>query len=244
MTIEEIQPVDVLAVGAHPDDVELGVGGLIHKLTTHGFSVGILDLTRGEMSTRGTVEERACEAEMAARVLGVAQRANAGLPDGGIANTMAQQRAVIPFLRAFRPAVLLTTMDGDRHPDHRAAHHLLRDADYFAGLARIETGQEPCRAPHAYCFQPYFEDEIPPRFVIDTTGHFEAKMESIAAHRSQFFNPDYPGRETFISSEAFWESIRTRAAYWGRQIGAEYGEPLCATRPVAVRFPPGLEEMR
>jgi bacillithiol biosynthesis deacetylase BshB1 len=232
--------VDVLAVGAHPDDVELGIGGLVHKLTQRGFQVAILDLSRGEMSTRGTVEERAAEAARAAEILGVAHRECAGFPDGALANTRDQQLSVIAILRRLRPRVVLATMDNDRHPDHRAAHAIVRDAAYFSGLARIETDAPPYRPPTLYYYHPYCEDQPPP-FIIDISDHFDAKLEALRAHESQFHNPNYPGQPTFISSENFWESIRTRAAYWGSRINATYGEPLYAPGPVGLDFPPGLE---
>lgn len=225
--------VDVLAVGAHPDDVELGVGGLIHKLVTRGKSVAILDLTQGELGTRGTPEQRLQEAQDAARILGVTTRENAGLPDGGIANTTEQQRRVLPFIRKYRPSILLTTMAVDRHPDHHAAHALLRDANFFAGLARINTGMEAHRAPTRYAFHPYFEQEMP-TFIVDISEHFEAKMASIRAHASQFHRPDSAEPETFISSKRFWDSIEKRAAYWGSRIGAAYGEALYAEDPVRL----------
>jgi len=234
--------VDVLAVGAHPDDIELGVGGLIHKLTHRGVRVAALDLTRGEMSTRGAVEERAAEAARAAEILGVARRENAGLPDGALANTRDQQLRVISFLRRFRPRIVLATMEGDRHPDHRAAHALVRDASYFSGLVRIETDAPAYRPPIIYYYHPYYEDQQPP-FIIDISDHFDAKLEALRAHESQFHNPGYAGQPTFISSEGFWESIRTRAAYWGSRINAVYGEPLYAPGPVGLDLPPGLERI-
>ena len=231
--------VHVLAIGAHPDDVELGVGGTVHKLTQRGYSVAILDLTQGEMGTRGSVAERAEEGKAAARILGVAVRECAGLPDGGLANTTEQQRRIIPFIRKHRPAMLLIPKAPDRHPDHAAAHGLARDANYFSGLERIETGEERHRTPRAYFYNPYFESEMP-SLIVDISDHFEAKLEALGAHASQFHNPDYPGKETFISSRRFWESITTRAAYWGQQIGAAYGEPLFSEAPIALDLPLGL----
>lgn len=232
--------VDVLAVGAHPDDAELGIGGLLHKLARRGYRVGILDLTRGEMSTRGTVEERAAEAAEAARILGAVRRENAALPDAGVANTAEFQRRVIPFLRSFRPRILLATMDNDRHPDHSAAHHLIRDASDFAGLARIVTGHEPYRPRVLYGYHPYREHGMP-GLIVDISDDFDAKIEALRAHASQFFNPAYGAPTTYISGEAFWESIRTRAAYWGSRIGVRYGEALYAREAVGVDLPPGLE---
>jgi len=232
--------VDVLAVGAHPDDVEIGIGGLLHKLARQGLRIGILDLTRGEMGTRGTVEERLVESTEAARVLGVVRRENAGLPDAGIHNTPEQQRVVIPFLRSFRPKVLFITMAPDRHPDHEAAHYLVRDANFFAGLARVEGGLPPHRTPRVYHYHPYFEAALP-HLVVDISDSFETKREALRAHASQFFNPDYDGPPTYISSKSFWDSVQTRAAYWGSRIGVAYGEALYGTHPLGVDIPPGLE---
>ncbi len=234
--------VDVLAIGAHPDDVELGIGGLLHALTTAGHTVAILDLTEGEMSTRGTVEERRQEGQEAAHILGVTVRETAGLPDAGLANTAEQQRHVIPFLRRLRPNVLLAPMRADRHPDHNRAHDIARDANYFAGLARIDTGQDPYRTPLVYYYHPYDDDRESPPLVVDISEHFEAKLDALRAHKSQFFNPAYSGKATHISSEAFWETIRTRALYWGHRINAKYGEPLYADGPIAIAGLPGLEK--
>jgi len=233
--------VDVLAVGAHPDDVELGVGGLLHKLSQHGHVVGILDLTRGEMGTRGTPEERAAEAAAAADILGVARRENACLPDGQLVNHTEQQRQIIPLLRSFRAKTLLLPQGRDRHPDHRAAYDLVRDAAYFAGLAKIETGQEPYRPAFTYYYHPYYQDNTTPHFVVDVSEHFEAKLAAIAAYGSQFYNPAYPGKATYISSETFWQTIKVRAAYWGGRVNVAYGEPLSADLPVRLLMLPGLE---
>lgn len=230
--------VDIMAIGAHPDDVELGVGGMLHKLARNGYRIAILDLTRGEMSTRGTVEERLGEAADAAQILGISLRENAGLPDGALANTTEQQRTVIPYLRRFRPQLILAPMAVDRHPDHSAAHALIRDANFFAGLQRIETGQERYRAPSIFYYFPYGDMEMP-TFIVDISEDFEAKQAALKAHASQFFNPKYLATPTQISSEKFWNSIQTRAAYWGTRIGVEYGEALYADGPVAVDLLPG-----
>ncbi len=232
--------VDVLAVGAHPDDVEVGIGALVHKLARSGKRVAILDLTRGEMGSRGTPEERRVEALEAARILGATPRENAGLPDGSVANIPEQRQALIPILRTLRPSVLLAPMQNDRHPDHHAAHFLVRDANYLAGLTRIDTGQEPYRIPRMYFYPVYIENRIPD-LIVDVSEDFEAKLEALAAFQSQFYNPAYDGPPTYISSEAFWQSFRTRAAYLGGRIGAAYGEPLYIDGPLGVAFPPGLE---
>ncbi|HIJ65455.1 MAG TPA: bacillithiol biosynthesis deacetylase BshB1 [Candidatus Hydrogenedentes bacterium] len=233
--------VDVVAVGAHPDDVELGIGGLVCKLAQRGRRVGILDLSRGEMSTRGSVDERVEEAAEAARILGVTRRDNAELPDGTLANTDDQRRRVIQWIRTLRPQMLLVPMEGDRHPDHGAAYHLVRDANYFSGLVQIDTGQRPHRTPWVYYYHPYYDGATSPQILIDVSEQFETKLAALKAHKSQFYNPEYPGEATLISSEAFWDSIRVRAAYWGTRIHAAYGEPLHAEGPIGLEFPPGLE---
>ena len=238
---DDVPQVDVLAIGAHPDDAELGVGGLVAKWVRAGATVAILDLTRGEMSTRGSLEERADEAAEAARILGVAHRGNAGLPDGAIANSTVQQHALVPWLRRYRPKVILSHAAMDRHPDHRRAHDLVRDANFFAGLARIGAAGEPYRAPHLYFFAPYHDGPDEPRLVVDVSATFDTKLAALRAYRSQFHNPTFDGLETFVSSEAFWESISVRARYWGQRIGVEYGEPLLVDGPLGMTLPPGLE---
>jgi bacillithiol biosynthesis deacetylase BshB1 len=229
-----------MAVGAHPDDVEVGIGGIIHKLAAQGRRVGILDLTRGEMGSRGTSEEREREAREAARRLGIANRANAGLPDGAIANDDSARRVIVKWIREWRPGVLIVPMDRDRHPDHEAAHALIRDANYLAGLSKLDTGLSPHRAPIVYYFRVY-GDPTEPQLVVDISAHFEVKLEALRAYRSQLYNPDYSGPATYVSSKAFWDGIRSRAAYWGSRIGVAYGEPLYHEGPVGVTAIPGAE---
>jgi bacillithiol biosynthesis deacetylase BshB1 len=233
--------VDVLAVGAHPDDVELGIGGLLHKLSHHGYLVGILDLTQGELGTRGTVEEREAEAANAARILGAAWRENASLPDGQLANTPLYRHQVIPFIRLAKPRLLLAPMSEDRHPDHSAAHEIVRDANFYAGLTRINTSQEPYRVPLVYYYRVHGVSGTP-LVVVDISAHFEAKLEAIRAYGSQFYNPAYSGEPTYISTAEFWEFIKIKAAYWGHSVGVACGEPLYGDGPVGVAFPPGLGE--
>lgn len=233
--------IDVLAIGAHPDDADLGVGGLLRKLVKAGKQVAILDLTEGEMGSRGTVQERRNEAAESARLLGVELRRTAGLPDGGVANTLEQRLVLIRLLRELRPTVLLAPMAPDRHPDHSAAHELVRDANFFSGVHGMDTGQPPHRATSIYYYRAYEGSGESPTHVVDITDVFEQKLKALRAFRSQFYNPDYNGPETMIASSAFWDGIATRAAYWGNRIGARYGEPLYGTLPVAMDLPPELE---
>lgn len=233
--------VDVLAIGAHPDDVDLGVGGTLLLLADQGYSVSILDLTQGEAGSRGTAPERMKEADEAAEILHVEDRYNAELPDGGLSNTVEQQRKIIPFIRALRPAIILCHRNSDRHPDHRAAYDLVRDANFFAGVSSIVTDEGPYRAPYCYSYNPYFDDDTPPTMVMDISDYFEEKLSALEAYRSQLFNPGYEGPDTMVSSEEFWEAIRTRAAYWGNRIDVDYGEPLYADGPLPLTLLPGLE---
>lgn len=227
---------DVLAVGPHPDDAELGVGGTLALLARRGKAVGILDLTRGELATRGTPEEREAEAQDAATILGLHERMQAGLPDGGIANTPEQRAVVVGALRRLRPRVLIVPAAPDRHPDHTAANALLLDANFLAGLTKIDDGLPPHRAATVLQYHPYAQQEVIPTFVQDITPAFETKLDALRAYQSQFHNPDYTAPETLVSSEAFWRNIRVRAQYWGARIGVTYGEPLYAPLPLALDF--------
>lgn len=229
--------VDVLAIGAHPDDADLGVGGLLIKLAAQGQRTAILDLTQGELGSRGTVEERQQEAAHAATLLGLACRENAGLPDGGLADIPEQRTVVAHWIRKLKPRLLLLPMVPDRHPDHEAAHHLCKSANFFAGVASIDTGDAHYRAPEVFYYHPYFVGQDTPAFIADISEQFEKKHEALRAFKSQFHNPDYDGPETLVASEQFWGDITTRAAYWGGRIGVAYGEPLFSPDPQPFHWP-------
>lgn len=234
--------VDVLVIGAHPDDADLGVGGLLCKLSDAGYRTAILDLTEGELSSRGTVAERREEAKEAAARLGVGIRRNARIPDGGVVNETEQRLALIHLLRELRPTILIAPQRPDRHPDHEAAHDLVRDAHFFSGVHGIDTGQPPHRARALYGYRAYLDTDDQPSHVVDVSDVFDRKLDALRAFRSQFHNPDYTGPETLIASPRFWDDITTRASYWGHRIGVRYGEPLYGTMPVAMHLPPELEE--
>lgn len=236
----ETPQVHVLVIGAHPDDVELGCGGILAKLTGQEKTVVILDLTAGELGSRGTVEQRHEEARRASSILGVVCRENAGLPDGGLANTSEQQRRIIPYIRKHRPKVLIALMAPDRHPDHAAAHALSRDANYYGGLSQIDTDQKPYRAPQLFYFHPYTEYAGSPSCVVDISDTFETKLQALKAYESQFHNPSFQGTSTFISTQSFWENIEIRARFWGHRIGTTYGEPLYHDGPLALNSLPGI----
>lgn len=232
--------VEILAIGAHPDDADIGVGGILCAAAAAGHTVDILDLSQGELGTRGTPAERAAEALEAARILGIRGRHNAHLPDGGIANTPEQRVAVVRHLRHLRPRIVLSPMGQDRHPDHDAAHELVRDALHLAGLSKLACEGSPHRPERVFYYRVYGDDSAP-ACVVNVTPVFDTKLEALRAFRSQFHNPSYDAPETFVSSPAFWDGIKTRAAYWGSRIGVAYAEPLHTLGPLGVDSLPGLE---
>lgn len=216
--------VDVLAFGAHPDDVELFCSGLLLKLKAQGKSVGIIDLTRGELSTRGNIELRAEEAEKAAHILNIDLRENANLKDGDIKVDAASKNVIIDILRKYRPQIVLAPYWEDRHPDHIYASRLVSASFFYSGLNRVKTEHAEYR-PKSLIH--YFMHEVAkPSFVVDISAEFDKKLESIKAYQSQFFNAHSNDPETYISKPQFIESIKDRAKYFGFQIGAEYGEPF------------------
>lgn len=235
--------VDVLAVGAHPDDVELGAGGTICSITARGYRVAIVDLTQGELGSRGTVAGRRHEAEAAARVMKVEERVNLAIPDGNIENNEDNRLLVIREIRRLRPRIMLVGAEICRHPDHRAATELAVAAAFFAGLRRIEvpdldgTLLKPHRPDHVLHYMQAVSFE--PTLLVDVSDFWDRKIEAIRAFESQFFNPDYePSAEepdTYVSNRDFFEWIEARARAWGYPIGARYAEPfLYRHGPVGV----------
>lgn len=232
-------PIDLLAVGAHPDDVEISCGGTLALAAAQGLSVGILDLTRGELATNGTLEERAREGEEAARILSARGRWNTGLPDGGIApHDPAQVAAVVAWIRSLRPAVLLTHFPRDKHPDHVAASELLDRAWYLAGLRRYEPEARPFRPGARY----HFASRVgfTPSFIVDVTSAWDAKCRAILAHATQVTRAGSDALPTPLNADDFLDRIEARARHYGMMIGARYGEPFHATEPLGVRSLPDL----
>ena len=223
---------DVLALGAHPDDVELAAGGAMCLMARQGHRVGIVDLTRGELGSRGDPEGRRQEAEAAAGIIGLEARENLGIPDGDIAPSKENQLGVIRMLRRYRPRIVLTHPMRCRHPDHSAAAQLTVDACFYSGLRKIETSdadtaeQQPWRPHHIL----HYAEVVPfePTLVVDVTETWEQRTRALQAYKSQFFNPEYePGAdepETFVSNAAFFQWIEARARMYGYAIGATYGE--------------------
>ena len=229
---------DVLAIGAHPDDVELSCGGTLITLARQGKSVGILDLTRGELGTRGTTAIRAREAARAATVMGVALRENLGLPDGNIDDHPDNRLKLVRVLRTLAPDIILFPYWKDRHPDHERAHVLCREAWFAAGLEKVTTrvrgrSQEPFRPRAYYNFMQW--NEFAPSFIVDISAAFDRRVEAIQAYKSQFHDPDNKERETILSTPHFMEMVRIRLAYYGDKIGVRYGEPFYS--PAAIKVP-------
>lgn len=224
---------DILAIGAHPDDVELGCAGTLLKHIEKGYKVGILDLTRGELGTRGDAKTRLKEVEDASRILGVHVRENLFFEDGFFCNDKAHQLALIRAIRKYQPSVVITNAKFDRHPDHGRSSVLTREACFLAGLKKIETEcdgqlQEAFRPKAVYSYIQAMH--IAPDFAVDVTAYFEKKLEAIRAFRSQFHNPDSSEPNTFISSPEFLEFVKARASHFGVPIGVKYAEAFTVYR--------------
>lgn len=230
--------VHVLAFGAHPDDVELGAGGILAVHAAQGLSTGIIDLTRGELGTRGTPEIRDEEAKEAARILGCVVRENLEMPDGQVDYSHESQLRVAKVIRKFTPDIVLMNAPTDRHPDHGRASRLVEEACFLAGLHKIELTEDgealaPWRPKTMYKYLQFYNLE--PQLIVDVTEGFDQKIASIKAHKSQFFDPNSSEPETVISSKSFFDSVIARAQDWGRIIGRPYAEPLITVRHVGVK---------
>jgi bacillithiol biosynthesis deacetylase BshB1 len=227
-------PVDLLAIAAHRDDVELLCGGTLARAAAQGHRTGILDLTRGEMGTAGSADLRGAEADEAAAVLGVTARRNAGFPDAGLENTPETRAHVARFIRAFRPrVVILPYMDG-RHPDHRIASQLAYDACFLAGLAKLAGDEEPHRPTKILYSLTYRENAVKPTFVVDISEQIETKMRAVACYGSQFEGRTWGG-EVFPGGERpLYDQVRMHAARYGSLIRTEYGEPFYTAETVMI----------
>jgi bacillithiol biosynthesis deacetylase BshB1 len=218
-------PVDILAIAAHRDDVELTCAGTLLKAVDAGYRTAILDLTAGEAATRGNASLRAGEADRAAKILGVSERRNAGLPDAHLHNTDETRRAIVAHIRHFAPQVVILPFPVGRHPDHRIASELGRDASYLAGLARYDAEGAPHR-PHKLVYVlSYREDPIKPTFVVDISAEFERKLAAIRCYTSQFDGAQAAG-EIFPTGQDLYSLVETQNAHYGSLIRKRYGEPF------------------
>jgi len=228
---------DILAFGAHPDDVELGCGGTIAKEVAFGKKIGIVDLTRGELGTRGTAEIRDKESEAAAKILGVQFRENLNMRDGFFVNDEEHQLKVIQMIRKYQPEIVLYNAVDDRHIDHGKGSKLVSDACFLSGLRKIETNfqgenQMAWRPKVVYHYMQWKNAQ--PDFVVDITGYNEIRVKAILAYSSQFYNPDSKEPETPIASKNFLESLNYRAQDLGRLIGKDFAEGFTVERYLAV----------
>lgn len=229
--------VDILAIGVHPDDVELSCAGTLLKHMAAGYTAGIIDLTQGELGTRGSAELRLREAEKAAQVLGVKFRENLGMADGFFVNDRLHQYKLIEKIRQYRPKIVLCNAVRDRHSDHGRAAELVRDSCFYSGLRKIETAynhevQEPWRPTAVYH---YIQDRaLEPDVIVDVTPFVEKKMEAIRAFNSQFYKPGSEEPETPISTKDFFDVVTAKMRVWGRTIGVEFGEGFTTERIIGV----------
>ncbi|MEO6324328.1 MAG: bacillithiol biosynthesis deacetylase BshB1 [Thermoanaerobaculia bacterium] len=227
--------IDILAVGAHPDDVELGCGGALMSLAARGYRFAILDLTRGEAGTRGTPEGRAREKAEAARLLGAHARESLDLGDGNLRTDRAAELEVIEVVRRLRPRLVFAPLAFDRHPDHLRTARLVHDASFYAGLASLRTEHPAHRPQHIVSYLSSFFAS--PTFLIDVTSVFARKLEALKAYRSQFHDPASTEPETYIATEGFLDGVTTRAASFGRMGGVRFAEGFVSALPPRLADP-------
>jgi bacillithiol biosynthesis deacetylase BshB1 len=229
---------DILAIGVHPDDVELSCGGTLLAEINMGKKVGIIDLTQGELGTRGTAETRKQEAKNAAAIMKIEVRDNLEMADGFFENNEEHQRKVIAALRKYRPEIILCNAPADRHPDHGRAADLIYTSAFLSGLAKVETKvksslQKAWRPKYVFN---YIQDRyFHPDFVIDITPVFDKKIQAIQAYKTQFYNPESKEADTYISSPEFLESIIYRSKMFGKLIGVKYGEGFLSKKMIGIQ---------
>lgn len=228
---------DILVLAAHPDDAEISCGGTIAKHIASGKKVGVVDLTRGELGTRGTAEIRDQEAAASSKILGLSARENLGLRDGFFQNSEADQLKVVAAIRKYQPEIVLTNAVHDRHPDHGRASELVYQSTFLSGLIKVETKsdgkvQSPWRPKNVYHFiQSLY---IQPDFVVDVSEFWDKKVEALRAFKSQFYDPSSKEPETFISNPGFMKLIDSRGQELGYTIGVKYGEGFTVRRHLGV----------
>jgi len=228
---------DILAIGAHPDDVELSCAGTLIKETTKGKRVGVVDLTQGELGTRGNAETRTEEARQAAEIMGLAMRQNLKFRDGFFQNDEAHQLEIIKLIRKYQPEIVFCNAIHDRHIDHSKGSQLVSDACFLSGLRKIETivdskSQEVWRPKHVYHYIQWYD--ITPDVVVDISGYINQKVEAVKAYKTQFFDPTNKEPKTPISSQNFLDSVTYRARDLGRLIGVDHAEGFTVERYAAV----------
>jgi len=229
--------VDILAFAAHPDDIELSAAGMLMKHIDMGKTVAIVDLTQGEMGSRGTVDTRYSEAEKSSEIMGISQRVNLKMKDGFFEISQENKLLIIEQIRYFQPSVVLANSVSDRHPDHGRASQLVSEACFLSGLLKVETTlngipQEKWRPKSVFH---YIQDRyIKPDFVVDITPYIDRKLNAIKAFETQFFNPSNSGPNTPISGENFFKFLKGRWREFGREIGVDFAEGYTVERTIGV----------
>jgi N-acetylglucosamine malate deacetylase 1 len=233
------ETLDILAVGAHPDDAEIGCGGVLIQASAAGLRTGVADLTAGERATRGVSRQRSAERDRATEVMGLATRLDVGLPDGDLGTLPEHRDVVIRLIREVRPAIVLAPYPEDRHPDHAAAGRLVREGSFLAGVQRIGPGERhrPGRLYHYMIHHPFT-----PSFVIDVSAVWDRKIEAVLAHESQF-GVDGLEPKTELAGGGFLSMIEARARFHGAMIGVERGEAYYVSGPVPLEFLPGVHDV-
>ena len=232
--------VDILAIAAHRDDVELTCGGTLIKAVSLGRTAAVVDLTQGELGTRGSAELRGKEAEKAAHVMGLSARENLGLPDGGVVNSPETRSRLAVLIRQFAPTVVIAPSMLGKHPDHTMSSQLIRDACFAAGLKKLEPNVTPHRPRKVIHCLAYREDNVKPTFVVDISDTFERKLEAVKCYSSQFDDAIQAG-EVFPNGEPLYDIIRHQAAHYGSLIRTRYGEPFFTTETMRVDDVAALE---
>jgi len=230
---------DVLAIGAHPDDVELGCSGTLINEIKRGKKAGIIDLTQGEMGTRGTIETRSNEAADAAKIIGAHVRENLKLRDGFFLNDETNQLKLVKSLREYQPEIVIGNILEDRHPDHGRAGHLIYDACFLSGLGKIETNNDdgsPQEKWRPKYLLHYLQDRFyEPDLILDVSEVWEQRLKSIKAYKTQFYNSDSPEPQTYISSPGFLEAIIARARLLGKRIGVQFAEGFISKKNIGIK---------
>jgi len=227
---------DILAFGAHPEDVEISAGGTLCAEAAKGKSVGIVDLTLGEMGTRGTPEIRLKEAKQAADIIGCKMRSNLELPDCFFEINYETTLKVIDIIRKYKPDIVLINAPHDRHPDHGRASKLVLEACFLSGLTKVisnDNSLKPWRPLNIYHYMQFYQHK--PDFIYDITGFMDKKLACIKAHKSQFWDPESNEPETLIASKHFYDNLAARASEYGLQSGFSFGEPFIAARILGVK---------
>jgi len=233
-----LNKIDILIFGAHPDDIELGCGGTILSEIEEGKTVGLIDITEGELGTRGSAEKRKQESDKASKILGVDFRLNLGMRDGFVKNDENSQYEIIKLIRKYQPEIIICNAPDDRHIDHPEASKLVVSSSFLSGLVKIRTEidnkiQNPWRPKNIYHYIQW--KNLEPTFVVDISKHIENKMKAVLSYGSQFYNPESKEPTTLISSEKFLDSITARSADFGRLIGVEHAEGFISNKLVGVK---------